>query len=325
MTNSNKDLADGIKKSMEIRRQEQEKNAGKKTGSGILGDRLKTVGELSRGERVKKVQYRVETSQCRLWERHNRRFDLLNEHRCADLIEGFKSMGKQEFPAIVRRVDGDPKHGYEIICGARRFWTAGYLGWKLLVEVRDLTDEEAFRLSDVENRDRDDISDYERALDYKTALHAYYDNQGQMAERMDVSQDWLSRFLALADLPVEIVSAYRDVTEIKVRHVRELSKALKTAKLRKALIAKAKELHDKKLDGKQVIAQLKQAAIDATQGKKSPSSKTLAQYKSSAGKPMMAISMKGKSGLLVSIDKKSGASKSEIKDACIKAIEAYYE
>ena len=33
-----------------------------------------------------------------------------------------------------------------------------------------MSDEEAFRLADIENREREDISDYERAIDYGDAI-----------------------------------------------------------------------------------------------------------------------------------------------------------
>ena len=63
----------------------------------------------------------------------------------------------------------------------------------LLIEVRELTDEEAFRLADIENRDRRDISDYERAVDYAEACQFYYGgHQGRMAERLEVSNAWLA-------------------------------------------------------------------------------------------------------------------------------------
>ena len=51
----------------------------------------------------------VDPARCKLWEKHNRRYDLLNENRCEDLIEGFKSMGKQEFAAIVVSILKMPK------------------------------------------------------------------------------------------------------------------------------------------------------------------------------------------------------------------------
>lgn len=178
---------------------------------------------------------------CWMWERHNRRYDLLTESRCQDLIDGFKSQGRQEFPAIVRKIDGNPNVDYEVICGARRHWTVTWLrannypDFKYLIEVRDLTDEQAFRLSDIENRDNLDLSDYERAIDYKSALKNYYKNQKEMAKRIEVSEAWLSRYLDLADLPDIIIKAFVDITEIRSKHGRDLKPYLKDMKNRKRL------------------------------------------------------------------------------------------
>lgn len=43
-----------------------------------------------------------------------------------------------------------------------------------------------------------------------------------MANRLEVSTSWLSRYLDIAEFPAEIVNAYRDITEIKVIHARKL-------------------------------------------------------------------------------------------------------
>ncbi len=314
---SNKSLVDAAKKSMHKIRVEGEESKTKT--HGVLGRRMERNKELTKGQRVRKLQYMVDPSKCRLWSEHNRQYDLLNEVRCADLIDGFKSTGKQEFPAIVRRLEGEgSEYEYEVICGARRHWTATYLGWELLIEIRELSDEEAFRLADIENRDREDISDYERAIDYKKALKAYYTNQKQMAERLEVSLDWLSRFLSLADFPEEIVKAYRDITEIKVRHYRDLAPALKRANTKKKIIEAAKELHGKGLDGKQVIAALK-AANDPPKTKKAP----LASYQTASGAKMLSVNKKGKGGLSIAIE--SGATKEELKKALEKVVEELYE
>lgn len=316
MVKSNKTLAEAAKNSMKKRREEG--GESKPKTHDILGRRMESNKELTKGHRVRKLQYMVDPSKCKLWSHHNRQYDLLNEIRCADLIEGFKSTGKQEFPAIVRRIEEEgSEYEYEVICGARRHWTATYLGWELLIEIRELGDEEAFRLADIENRDRLDISDYERAIDYKNALNAYYSNQKQMAERLEVSIDWLSRFLSLADLPDEIVKAYRDITEIKVRHYRDLAPALKRASTKKKVIEAAIELHGKNLDGKQVIAALKAATEQPR-----PKTALLASYETSAGAKMLSVSKKGKGGLSIAIE--SGASKEELKKALEKVVEELY-
>ena len=317
MVNLNKSLMQAAKESS--RKEREDKKPETPASHGILSRRMEVSKELSKGERVKKLQYKVDPASCRLWENHNRSYELLNEIRCADLIEGFKSMGRQEFAAIVRRVVDDPEHDYEIICGARRHWTATYLGWPLLVEVRELNDEEAFRLADIENRDREDISDFERASDYRNALKNFYSSQKQMAERLEVSVDWLSRFLALADLPKEIVKAYRDVTEIRVQHSRDLAKGLKDAKVRSRILAKAKELQGKELDGQQVITQLKRAATPAK-----VSNGALAQYQGANGKKALTVNKKGRDGLTLVVEPGCGASKVEVKKMLEKALDEHF-
>ena len=219
-----------------------------------------------------KVLHWVDPAECRMWAGHNRAYDLLTEERCRDLIDGIRAQGRQEFPAIVRPAAEGPQR-YEVICGARRHFAVswlranGYTQFRYLIEVRDLSDEEAFRLADIENREREDLSDYERARDYARALDSYYGGeQKRMAERLEVSPAWLSRYLALARLPEEIVAAYADLTQIRERHARALTAAMRGAEARGAVMAEAAALAAEQaarraegqppLDGAGVIARL---------------------------------------------------------------------
>jgi ParB family chromosome partitioning protein len=177
---------------------------------------LKRTNALSEtGEREEKVLRWVDPASCMMWSRHNRAYDLLTEENCRELIDSLRSQGQQEFPAIVRRLPVGQGPEYEVICGARRHFAISWLRannypqFRYLIEVRDLTDEEAFRLADIENRDRADLSDYERARDYLQALGAYYGGkQKTMAARLEVSEAWLSRYLHLARLPKAIVNVW---------------------------------------------------------------------------------------------------------------------
>ncbi|MFT6676380.1 MAG: ParB family chromosome partitioning protein [Sulfitobacter sp.] len=194
--------------------------------------RSTSIGERMSGEMQEKTLYQVDPARCRMWARHNRDYALLTEDNCRDLIDGIKAQGQQEFPAIVRRVTGE-EHEFEVICGARRHFAVSWLRannypqFRYLIEVRDLTDEEAFRLADIENRDREDISDYERAVDYAEAIRLYYDgSQKAMAERLEVSPPWLSRYLVLAKMPEEILSAFASKRDIRERHARALKPLL---------------------------------------------------------------------------------------------------
>ncbi|WP_368073662.1 ParB/RepB/Spo0J family partition protein [Tateyamaria omphalii] len=180
-----------------------------------------------------------------MWDRHNRDYALLTEDNCRDLIDGIRSQGQQEFPAIVRPVD-DEDYDFEVICGARRHFAVSWLRannytqFKYLIEARQMSDEEAFRLADIENRDREDISDYERALDYADAVARYYGGkQKAMAERLEVSQPWLSRYLQLAKLPQAIVEAFPNIREIRERNARELKPLLAQPDTSRAVLEEA--------------------------------------------------------------------------------------
>ena len=218
-----------------------------KPGSRFL-KRSTSIGEQVAGERQEKVLHWVDPADCRMWERHNRDYALLTEDNCRDLIDGIRAQGQQEFPAIVRRLEGQ-EHRYEVICGARRHFAVSWLRannypqFRYLVEVRDLTDEEAFRLADIENRDRDDISDYERARDYAEAIRLYYGGkQKAMADRLEVSEGWLSRYLTLAKLPDEVVAAFASIRDLRELHARTLKPLLARPKDRAAVLAEAQRL-----------------------------------------------------------------------------------
>lgn len=201
-----------------------------------LIDRRNALSDIGDGSRKDVVHRLVDPAIVRPWAHHNRSYGDLTAARAADLIEGLRAQGRQEFPAIVRRLaapspDG---HEYEFICGARRHFAVSYLrangypDFRYLIEVRSLNDEEAFRLSDVENRDREDLSDYERAQDYLAALDLYYGGQQKrMAARLEMSRSYLSNFLDLGRLPPRIVAAFGSVHELRVHHSRTLKPMLK--------------------------------------------------------------------------------------------------
>lgn len=273
-----------------------ERSARIDRGAGRFLKRENAIGARLSGEISEKTLHWVDPASCKMWDRHNRNYALLTPENCADLIEGIKQQGKQEFPAIVRRVVGEEGVEYEVICGARRHFAVSWLRannfpqYKYLIEVRDMSDEEAFRLADIENRDRADISDYERACDYAAAVKLYYGGkQKNMAERLQVSEGWLSRYLYLAKLPSEIIEAYPNPNEIKEIHARNLKPFLAKSDSCDRVIERAIWLRDMRAvaatshgmpwnDAIKVLAELKRAG----QGegfKKTPALKVQHTYK----------------------------------------------
>lgn len=252
---------------------DEAKPARDRSGTRFL-KRSNTMAEQAAGGRQEKTLRLVDPATCVMWESHNRAYELLTEANTRDLIDGILSQGQQEFPAIVRRIR-PPHEGegpeYEVICGARRHFAISWLRnnnypqFKYLIEERVLTDEEAFRLADIENRDREDISDYERARDYAKAVEAYYNGkQKLMAERLQVSPAWLSRYLQLARLDPRIVAAFPSLRDVKELHARQLKPLMATdagatAVLEEADIIAA-EQQAQGVPVAKVIARLKAAA-----------------------------------------------------------------
>ncbi|HTW28346.1 MAG TPA: ParB/RepB/Spo0J family partition protein [Acetobacteraceae bacterium] len=217
--------------------------------TGILDSRENRLAALAAGNSVTRVHELVDPARCRIWEGHNRDYGALSPETCADLIESFKAQGRQEVPAIVRRVVGDPDHEYEVICGARRHWSVAWMrahdypDFKFLVEPRELTDEEAFRVADLENRSRRDLSDYERARDYARAVERYYDgSQQRMAERLEVTKSWLSRYLELARLPDDVLAAFGSPQVIGISHAAVLAPLLRIEGQRDRVLAEARAI-----------------------------------------------------------------------------------
>lgn len=312
--NKNKTFFAELKQNMEDKKNQQNLiQEGPIKRENKFDQGLNLTKEIMSGSKVKTPRLLVDTNQCKIWEKHNRNYELLNETRCKDLIDQFKITGRQEFPGIVRLINQgeESETKYEIICGARRFWTCKYLGWKYFVEIRDLSDEEAFRLSDIENRAREDISDYERALDYKNALKHYYQNQVQMADRLEVSTSWLSRYLDIADFPEEVVNAYKDVTEIKVIHARKLKPFLSDSNANKLnkekILKKAVEIKGLGYDGAKVVSELL-AEVKSKPKRK----KVINQYTSKNGLVKLEIQKRSDKKIQIIIDKNENSTKADV-------------
>lgn len=308
-------------------------------GLGVLGSRNNRLAELASGAVVSNPQELVDPARCRIWARHNRDYAALSPERCADLLESIVAQGRQEVPAIVRRVYGDPDHEYEVICGARRHWSVTWLRQnnhpeiRYLVEIRDLTDEQAFRISDLENRAREDLSDVERARDYLQALELYYGGrQKDMARRLNQSEAWLSRYLDLARLPAELMVAFADPLALKISHIGPLKPLLKAEPSRGRVLAEAARLAAERQAGSSevlavpdVLRRLTRAATLPGPGaagralaapRRSGSAEAL--ISSEAGVPLLKVDKARPKALSLTLMPRSGGTRAEV-DAALRA------
>ncbi|WP_062769533.1 ParB/RepB/Spo0J family partition protein [Sphingopyxis terrae] len=296
--------------------------------SNVLTGRSNRLSDLASGAIVTRTHELVDPARCRMWAGHNRDYALLTEERCADLIESMKAQGRQEMPAIVRRVSGDADFDFEVICGARRHWTISWLrshnypDFKFLVDVREIGDEEAFRLADIENRARDDLTDLERARDYLRALDLYYDGrQRTMAERLNVSESWLTRYLDLARLPAELTRAFANPQELGVRNAIALKALLKPDDRKARAFAEAAriaEARDAGAEAQSILEVIKtlSLAVDAPKKTGSPKKTGKAETVSSAGgKPVLRIEGADRKGIRLTLLNKGGATRQDAEQA----------
>ena len=231
-------------------------------------------------------QILIDPKKCRMWRRHNRLYNRLTPGNCSDLIERIGAEG-QKVPALVRRLPEGDTHDFEVIAGARRHFAVSHLREEVgredvlyLIEPRAIDDRDAFVLSDLENRSRKDISDYERALDYQSALDEFYSsNVSRMAEEVGMNRSSLKHYIALASLPVQIIEAYGELHELPLRHGSALLPKLKREGERPRILEEATALSNEQkssmeaggklaLSGAEVFKRLTAAAAE-----QSPSSK----------------------------------------------------
>lgn len=325
MAKGNRGFGDRLTEGLEDAGQIEEVPAAE----GVMASRSQTLARIASGKVVTDRTEWVDPARCRPWRLHNRDLDHLTEESCRDLIDAFLSAKKQRIPAIVRRLQNDPDHDYEIIAGVRRWWTVTWLRehhhpeYEYLVTIQHVSDEEAFRVSDIENRSRKDISDWERAKEYSRALTEFYNgSQSEMAEHLKISRSWLSRLLDVARLPDTIVAAFADHHDITVRIARDVkpltgeSRTLDLMAAEGQRIAAERSDLGTKLSGAEIAKRLVRATV-------APVQKAVkeAEVKGKNGKAMLRYTRTSRGGLALKLLPKSGSSTDEVLDAIRSLIE----
>ncbi len=158
---------------------------------------------------------------------------LWNEGDLRELADSIKANGVVQ-PIIVRPFDG----GYQLIAGERRFRAAEMVGLATIpAVVREVTDEQLFEWSLVENIHRRDLNPIERARAYQHYLGAFSLTQTEAAERLGEDRSVIANYLRLLDLPEELRQMLID-GRLSMGHARAIL-ALPTDELRRKLANRA--------------------------------------------------------------------------------------
>lgn len=199
-------------------------------------------------EAVRGTEFLVDPSNCRPWKYHNRDNIWMNVEKCQDLISSIRKNG-QKVPIFARKIEKDPDgKSWEIIAGRRRWFACNHLGIKVRVKATDASDRECAILMNLENKDRNDISEFEDAISFKQQLEAnLFDSQDEMAIALDIKKSKLSKMLSAAKIVdyTEIIELFKDITLLKINPIYALVLLLeKNNSNRDRIIEKAKQLKD---------------------------------------------------------------------------------
>lgn len=117
-----------------------------------------------------------------------------------------------------------PVTHYEIVYGHRRHRACLELGLPVLAMIEDLGDAQLFAEMDRENRQRENLSPWEQGVVYARALdQGLFPSMRQLADKVGCDPATVSRTIALARLPQEIVSIFASPTELQTRWAKPLS------------------------------------------------------------------------------------------------------
>ena len=118
----------------------------------------------------------------------------------AELADSIKQNGILQ-PLLVRKKGS----GYEIVAGERRYQAAKAAGLsEVPVVIREISDDEVFKLALIENLQRSDLSPLEEAQGYRQLIKEKGLTQEELAKILSKSRSAITNTLRLLDLPVEV-------------------------------------------------------------------------------------------------------------------------
>lgn len=118
----------------------------------------------------------------------------------AELTDSIKQNGILQ-PLLVRKKGS----GYEIVAGERRYQAAKAAGQsEVPVVIREISDDEVFKLALIENLQRSDLSPLEEAHGYRQLIKEKGLTQEELAKILSKSRSAITNTLRLLDLPKEV-------------------------------------------------------------------------------------------------------------------------
>ena len=269
---------------------------------------------------------RLDPSCIRPWHGNARDYGSLNEENCSELIQSIAELGGNRQPVFIRPVPGE-KLRFELLAGSRRHFAVSHLRRNhpdifLLAQVVSANDEEAFRIADVENRVRSDVSPVERGRNFVWALDRFYDGrQRTLAERLGKSEAWLSKYLKIAAIPDDVLQAFASPADLSMTAAYGLAAALEDAERSPQIIARARDIALEQVARKgadpmpasEVLKSLLEIEANRQAG-------PIAAWQSEAGLTALTLEKQDRKGLSIMVHKGSAATVDELTAAFREAL-----
>lgn len=206
-----------------------------------------------------------------------------------------ESAGGNVQPIKVRPIVGRAGE-YETVFGHRRHRACLELGIPVLALIEDVDDVNLFVQMDRENRQRADLRPYEQGVMYAKALsEGLFPSMRKMAESLGVDVGGVSKLLALAKLPTDILGAFKSPLDIQFGWGPDLGAALQ--KNPDVVLAAAKDIAGR-IPRPNANAVYKELVFGASDGDSAESS--------ASAKPVVLKGSAGRTGT-ISFDRKRGS------------------
>ena len=123
-----------------------------------------------------------------------------DEEALAELADSIRQNGVLQ-PILLRKKG----NGYEIVAGERRYQASKLAGLEEIPAiVRDISDDDVFKLALIENLQRSDLDPIEEAQGFKTLIDKTGMTQGELGKALSKSRPAIANALRLLDLPQEV-------------------------------------------------------------------------------------------------------------------------
>lgn len=222
--------------------QAEVKPALPRTGVGMLSRMLN--GAAADTEAVSKLNAEIEKLKLQVGEQlidprqitltrwADRHPDSFSSQAFAELKQEIESAGGNVQPIKVRPVRGaavEQPEGprFELVYGSRRTRACLELGLPVRAVVDENVDDQALYVQmQRENRGRSNLSAWEQGVSYHKALNeGLFPSARRLAEQIGLDHSNVAKALRVADLPQEIVGAFRSPVDIQFRWAVALDKA----------------------------------------------------------------------------------------------------